>query len=224
MTKDLDDRIADFEAKRREKGRVATLDAGHVARTVADLEEAVRQASFSVGGLNARTDEIQERAAKLETRVCRLGFVAVGGVIAACVGALIILATAFWLGAQIKSAAKNEAARLRAAYAIEIATVRQEGEATLDQLYIDLAHRSEAAGQQLTEIGTELAALSEERDAVLLELERFIQLRERVGIQLVEFRGRTVVVVPEGARLRRWRATEELEVAHLNGRMYRLSD
>jgi len=37
------------------------------------------------------------------------------------------------------------------------------------------------------------------RDAVRLELERFIELRDRVGIELVDFRGRTVVVEPEGS-------------------------
>ena len=224
MTKNLDDRIAGFKAKRREKGKVAAHELERVAQSVAELEDAVRQASFSVGGLTARTDLIGEDAAKLETRVRRLRFVAVSGVAFACVGALLILATALWLGAQIKSAAKSEATRLREVYATEIAAVRKEGDATLDQLRFNLAHQSEQAAQQLTEIGIELTVLSEERDAVKLELEHFVQLRERVGIQLVEFRGRTVVVVPEGARLRRWRATEELEVAHLNGRMYRLSD
>ncbi|MDO6589442.1 hypothetical protein DS901_02655 [Loktanella sp. D2R18] len=66
--------------------------------------------------------------------------------------------------------------------------------------------------------------MSQERDAVQQELEHFITLRDRVGIELVDFRGRTVVVAPEGARLRRWRAAGLSEVAHLNRRMYRLSD
>ena len=66
--------------------------------------------------------------------------------------------------------------------------------------------------------------MSQERDVVRQELEYFITLRDKVGIELVDFRGRTVVVVPVGARLRRWRAAGLSEVAHLNGRMYRLSD
>ena len=48
MTKDLDDRIADLEAKRRENSLATARDA---ERVVEELNEAVRQASFSVGGL-----------------------------------------------------------------------------------------------------------------------------------------------------------------------------
>jgi len=74
--------------------RVAAHDLERVAKSVAELEDAVRQAHFSVGGLTARTDLIGEDAAKLETRVRRLRFVAVGGIAVACVGALQILVTA----------------------------------------------------------------------------------------------------------------------------------
>lgn len=65
MTKDLDDRIADLEAKRRENSFASARDA---ERVVEELNEAVRQASLSVGGLNARTDLIDERASTLEQR------------------------------------------------------------------------------------------------------------------------------------------------------------
>ncbi|WP_405402019.1 hypothetical protein [Paracoccus sp. Ld10] len=109
-------------------------------------------------------------------------------------------------------------------HSTKIAAARQEGEAELSELQADLGRRREEAAEHLMEIGAELAAMSEDRDAARQELERFIALRERVGIELVDFRGRTVVVVPEGSRLRRWRAAGLSEVAHLNGRMYRLSD
>ena len=63
-----------------------------------------------------------------------------------------------------------------------------------------------------------------EREAVRQELEQFVIMRDRVGIKLIEFRGRTVIVVPEGFRLRRWRPAVDTEIAYLSGRLYRLSD
>lgn len=221
MTKDLDDRIADLEAKRRENSLATARDA---ERVVEELNEAVRQASFSVGGLNKRTDLIDERASTLERRIRQLWLSVGAGAIAAVVLAVVVLVFAFWSGARVKAAAENEASLLRERYAAEIADAREQGEATLADLQADLARQSEVAAEQLTEIGADLASMSEERDVVRQELEHFITLQDRVGIELVDFRGRTVVVVPEGARLRRWRAAGLSEVAHLNGRMYRLSD
>lgn len=221
MTKDLDDRIAALEAKRRENSLATARDA---ERVVEELNEAVRQASFSVGGLNARTDLIDERASALERRIRQLWLSVGTGVIAAVVLAVVVVAFAFWSGARVKAAAENEASLLRERYAAEIADAREQGEAALADLQADLSHQSEVAAEQLTEIGADLASMSEERDVVRQELEHFITLQDRVGIELVDFRGRTVVVVPEGARLRRWRAAGLSEVAHLNGRMYRLSD
>jgi DNA repair exonuclease SbcCD ATPase subunit len=221
MTKDLDDRIADLEAKRRENSLATARDA---ERVVEELNEAVRKASLSVGGLNARTDLIDERASTLEGRIRQLWVFVGAGVTAAVIVAVVVVAFAFWTGARVKAAAENEATLLRDRYAAEIVAAREQGEAALAELQSDLARQSEVSAEQLTEIGAELAAMSEDRDAVRQELEHFIALRDRVGIQLVDFRGRTVVVVPEGARLRRWRAAGLSEVAHLNGRMYRLSD
>lgn len=96
----------------------------------------------------------------------------------------------------------------------------------LPQTEQDRPERSTSLGRSSSgaQIADDLAAMSQERDAVRQELENFITLRDRVGIQLLDFRGNTLVVVPESARIRRWQADELSEVAHLNGRMYRLSD
>ena len=94
----------------------------------------------------------------------------------------------------------------------------------LSELESNVLRQSELAAEQLTQIGEDISAMSQERDAVRQELEHFITLRDRVGIQLLDFRGHTLVVIPEGARIRRWQADDLSEVAHLNGRMYRLSD
>lgn len=221
MTKDLDDRIADLETRRRENSLATARDA---ERVVEELNEAVRKASVSVLDLNTRTDLIDERSSTLERRLRQLWLYVGAGVTAAVIVAILIIAFAFWSGAMVKAAAENEASLLRERYAAEIVDAREEGEAALADLQADLARQSEVAAEQLTEIGADLASLSEERDVVRQELEHFVTLRDRVGIELVDFRGRTVIVVPEGARLRRWRAAGLSEVAHLNGRMYRLSD
>jgi hypothetical protein len=220
MTNDLDGRIADLAARRREKSVELARDLVRMGEVVAKLDEAVRQASVSLDGLNVRTDLIAQSAAKLERRVRRLVLAVVAGIVTTFGLAALIIAVALWSGARIKAAAENESERLQDVSAFAIATARQEGEVEL----ADLTHQSVDAAQQLTEIAADLATLSQERDTVRSELEYFVQLQERVGIQLLDFRGRTVVVVPEEARLRRWRAPELSEFTYLNGRMYRLSD
>jgi hypothetical protein len=220
MTNDLDGRIADLAARRREKGVEIARDTVRMEEVVAKLAEAVHQASASLDGLNVRTDLIDQSAAKLERRVRRFGLAVVAGIVTTFGLAALILAVALWSGAKIEAAAENESKRLQDVSAFAIAMARQEGEAEL----ADLTHQSEDAAQQFTEIAADLARVSQERDTVRSELEYFVQLQERVGIQLLNFRGRTVVVVPEEARLRRWRAPELSEFTQLNGRMYRLSD
>ncbi len=221
MTKKLDDRIADLEARRRSTSKAAVNDA---EQTVEELKGAVRQASLSVGGLNARTDLIEERTRALENRLRRIWRFTCAGIAAALFLSLIIVSFAMWSGAKVKAAAENEADLLRATYAAEIEAVQEEGETELARIHADLAQKVAATEVKILEVGAELQNIIEEREAVRQELEHFVTLRERVGIKLVEFRGRTVIVVPEGARLRRWRAAGLSEIAHLNGRMYRLSD
>jgi DNA repair exonuclease SbcCD ATPase subunit len=179
---------------------------------------------LSVGGLNARTDLIDERASALEQRIRKLWVLVVAGGAATLVATVFIVAFVFWSAARVKAAAENEASFLREAYSVEIEASRREGETALAELQSNLERQSENAVEQLAEIGADLAAMSQDRDAVRQELENFIALRERVGIELLDFRGNTLVVVPEGARIRRWQADDLSEVAHLNGRMYRLSD
>jgi hypothetical protein len=221
MTNDLDNRIATLEAKRRTNSLATVRDAEQV---VGELHEAVRQASFTVGGLNARTDLIDARAASLERRI-RQSWVLVGaGVVVSVVAAAFVFAFAFWSAARVKAAAEIETSLLRETISAEVEASRLDGEMALAELESNLLRQSELAAEQLTQIGEDISAMSQERDAVRQELEHFITLRDRVGIQLLDFRGHTLVVIPEGARIRRWQADDLSEVAHLNGRMYRLSD
>jgi len=221
MTNDLDNRIASFEAKRRTNSLATVRDAEQV---VGELHEAVRQASFSVGGLNARTDLIDERASSLELRIRQIWVLVGAGVVVSIVTAAFVVAFAFWSAGRVKAAADIEASFVRETISAEVAATRREGEIALAELESNLLRQSEQAAGQLALIGDDLAAMSQERDAVRQELENFITLRERVGIQLVDFRGHTLVVIPEGSRIRSWQADDLSEIAHLNGRMYRLTD
>ncbi|MEP2472017.1 MULTISPECIES: hypothetical protein [Rhodobacterales] len=221
MTNDLDNRIASLEAKRRTNGLATARDAEQV---VEELHEAVRQASFSVGGLNARTDLIDERASALEQRIRQIWVLVGAGVVVSVVTAVLIVAFAFWSAARLKAAAENEASFLLEATTAEVAASRRDGEMALAELQNDLLHQRDQAAGQLVQIEDDLAAMAQARDAVRQELENFITLRDSVGIQLLDFRGHTLVVIPEGLRIRRWEADDLSEIAHLNGRMYRLSD
>lgn len=104
MTKGLDDRIAELEARRRENSLATARDA---ERVVEELNEAVRQASVSVGGLNARTDLIDERASVLERRIRQLWLYVGAGVTAAVILAMAVIVFALWTGARVKAAAEN---------------------------------------------------------------------------------------------------------------------
>lgn len=221
MTNDLDNRIASLEAKRRTNSLATVRDAEQV---VGELHEDVRQASFSVLGLNARTDLIDERASALEKRIRQIWVLVSAGVVVSIVTAAFVVAFAFWSAARVKSAAETEVSLLRETMSAEVAASRRDGEMALAELQNDLLHQRDQAAGQLVQIEDDLAAMSQERDAVRQELENFITLRDRVGIQLVDFRGHTLVVIPEGARIRSWQADDLSEIAHLNGRMYRLTD
>ncbi|MEM5478079.1 hypothetical protein [Pacificibacter sp. AS14] len=221
MIKSLDDRIADLNAKRRSNSVTSARDAEFA---VGKLDKAVRMASLSVDELGARTDLIDRRASALEQRIRKLWMLVGAGVVATVFASIVVVALAYWSATRIKATAENKAARLRAAYAEEIAAVREEGEVKLAGLQASFAQQTDEVTAQMIDVRADLVAILQERETVRQELEHFIALRKRVGIQLVEFQDSTVVVVPEGARLRRWRAADLSEVAHLNGRMYRLSD
>ena len=89
MTNDLDIRIATLEAKRRTDSLATVRDAEQV---VGELNEAVRQASITVGGLNARTDLIDERASSLERRIRQIWVLVGAGVVVSVVAAAFVVA------------------------------------------------------------------------------------------------------------------------------------
>jgi DNA repair exonuclease SbcCD ATPase subunit len=221
MIKNLDDRIADLNAKRRSSDRDSAYDDKHaVNRIYADAQNT----SLLIENLVARTDIIDDRALNLEQRLQKLWVVAAVGFSVAVIIAMSVIFFGLWAGTRIKLEAENEATHLRETYASEVATAREEGEAELARLRADLSEQADKTAAEIIGLEANLDTIIEKRETVRQELEHFITLRERIAIQLVEFQGQTLIVLPEGARLRRWKATDSPEMAHLNGRMYRLSN
>ncbi|MBL4807749.1 MAG: hypothetical protein JKY31_10790 [Rhodobacteraceae bacterium] len=221
---DLDSRLASLQEKRLKAGEASEHEAERLVRVVANHDKSVRETSLSLDGLETRVGVLSGAIGFQEKglRRIRLQIFTIMVVTGTC--AALILAVAFWLGAQIKQNAQNEASAIRDTNAVEVAQVQQMGEWALADLKIQISEKRAEIEREIGSVGTELTVLTEDRDTVRAELEQFVALRDRVGFQLVEYRGRTVVVVPDGERLRRWRAPELSNLASFNGRLYRLTD
>lgn len=57
-----------------------------------------------------------------------------------------------------------------------------------------------------------------------MALEDLVDFRNRIGLELIEYRGRVIFVVPDGTEILAWRAPGLSEIASYNGRMYRLRE
>lgn len=111
---------------------------------------------------------------------------------------------------------------IRAANVAELTEARDIGQREIAALHGEMARQRNAVEQQIALQGDELADMVAESDTVRGELEYFIQLRDRLGIHLVETRSEPMIVVPEGKQLRPWRVAGLHDLARYNGRMYRL--
>ncbi|WP_430449267.1 hypothetical protein [Rhodophyticola sp.] len=109
-------------------------------------------------------------------------------------------------------------------YAEQIEAARVEGDAQLAALRSEMDSRRADIERQIVEAGSELSDIADERDAARVALEELVELRDRIGLELVEYRGRVVFVVPDGRELVAWRAPGLSNLAALNGRMYRMHD
>ncbi len=166
---------------------------------------------------------VEDAMDKLETRVRRTQRFLIGGIAASgLLGALILLA-ALWSSSNLKTAAQAEADTLRILYADQIKAARQEGDAQLAALQSDVSARRADIERQIIEVGAELSEIADERDATRVALEELVDLRNRIGLELVEYRGRVIFVVPDGSKLLAWRTPGLSEIANYNGRMYRLN-
>lgn len=224
MIDDLDSRLASLQYKRLKAGKAGEHEAERLVRVVANLDKSVRETSFSVDGLETRAGVLSGAIESQEKGIRRIRLQIFAIIAVTCTCAALILAAAFWLGAQIKQNAQNEASAIRDTNAVEIAQVRQMGEWALADLQSQISEQQAEIEREVGSVSADLVVLTEDRDTVRAELEQFVALRDRVGLRMLDYRERTIIIVPEGERLRRWRAPELSELTTFNGRMYRLSD
>jgi DNA repair exonuclease SbcCD ATPase subunit len=218
----LDERIASLRAAQRAETERQTQRRDELADQLSALEDKARALDSLLSHLEHAGQQVNrnvEDAAVKARRSYRMALI--GLVVLVAVGATTIF-IAFGVAAHIRQEARSAATEIRLQNAGQIAAARREGEEALEALQHELAERRNDIERQIAEIGTDLAELVGERDAVQSELERFTALQDRIGFDLIDYRGRTVIVVPVGHEVRGWRAPGLSDVARYNGQMFRV--
>lgn len=212
---ELDERLARI---RRQKAEARTT----AAEDFAQLNEGLAEAQSKLAELEAARQAVSEAVAADSRRIASLRRrVTVGVVLVVLVGALI-LALAGAVAGHMLDEARTEAARIRTDNAQEIAEARAEGEVALQALKDRLASREAALSASIETIGAELAQLAADRDSARADLEHFVVLRRQIGFELIPYRERVVIVVPQGETITRWNAPGLSDLARHNGRMFRV--
>ncbi len=221
---DLDQRIANLRERRQMTVSIAGQEIERLRGEVAALDRAVQQADERIRYHRSGSDQLATDLDRLAVRLVNLRRLVVVGIVAVVVTAIAILCVAVWSGAIIRQAAAEEAANIRMQNAAEIAQAQQEGEEALTDLRQQIADQRASIEDQIDEVGGDLAMLAEERDAAREELEQFSRLRDRIGFELIEYRGSAVIIVPEGQEVSGWRAPGLSNLARYNGRIFRVRD
>ncbi|ATG47648.1 hypothetical protein CEW89_08715 [Celeribacter ethanolicus] len=212
---ELDERLARI---RRQKAEARTTAADDFAQ----LKEGLAAAQNKLTELDAAQQTLSETVAADSRRIAALRRrVTVGVVLIALVGALVLALTGA-VASRMVDEARTEAARIRAENSQEIAEARAEGEAALQALADRLASREAVLAAEIEAMGADLAQLGAARDAARADLEHFAELRQQIGFDLVPYRNRVVIVVPEGETITRWSAPGLSNLARYNGRMFRV--
>ena len=206
------------------EGIKARLDGAFLDR-VAEFVTVGKQASralLAAEAIDHRHQALGEQIAANEVllrRQARWAWLALGG---ACLAAAVIISLAIWGGARLIDNAGQEADAIRVANAADLVRARELGQRAIADLHEELAGQQAEIERRIALAGVELADLTGERDRLMAELEQFADLRDRLGIQLIEARSRITIVVPEGQEIRPWRAPGLHELARYNGRMFRV--
>lgn len=212
---ELDERLARI---RRQKAEARTTAADDFAQ----LKEGLVEAQNKLAELDAARQALSEVVVADGRRITALRRrMTVGVVLVALVGALVLALTGA-VASRMVDEARSEAASIRTENAQEIAEARAEGEAALQALADRLASREAALSAEIEAMGADLAQLGTDRDAARADLEHFAELRQQIGFELIPYRNRVVIVVPEGETITRWNAPGLSDLARYNGRMFRV--
>lgn len=217
MSSDLDSRITQLQERRRVNDKATEV-------SVSGLQASVQQASRTLNELNAKTDIIAQATHQLEAKLIILRRKVAGGLALTLIAAVVVIVFALWTGAQIKQAAMDEASIIQKQNAAEIEQIRQEGEQEIAATRAEMADQRALVELEVAEAGADLAGMASELEAGRAELQQFIALKERAGFNLVDHRGRTVIIVAEGQEIRSWRVPGLSNLARYNGYMYQVFD
>lgn len=213
--KEFDERLAKIRRQKAEARSTAADD-------FAQLKEGLAAAQNKLTELDAAQQTLSEVVAAESRRIVALRRrVTVGVVLVALVAALFLALTGA-VAIRMVDEARAEAARIRTENTQEIAEARAEGEAALQALADRLASREAVLTAEIEAMGADLAQLGADRDAARADLEHFAELRQQIGFDLVPYRNRVVIVVPEGEAITRWSAPGLSDLARYNGRMFRV--
>lgn len=212
---ELDARLAKI---RRQKAEARTTAASDFAQ----LNEGLAEAQSKLAELDAARQTLSEAVAADSRRIAVLRRRVTVGVVLVALVAALALALIGAVASRMVDEARTEAARIRTENAQEIAQARAEGEAALQALSQRLASREAALTAEIEAMGADLAQLGADRDAARADLEHFAELRQQIGFDLIPYRDRVVIVMPQGETITRWNAPGLSDLARYNGRMFRV--
>lgn len=212
---ELDERLVRI---RRQKAEARTTAADDLAQ----LKEGLVEAQNKLAELDAARQALSEVVVADGRRITALRRrMTVGVVLVALIGALVLALTGA-IASRMVDEARSEAASIRTENAQEIAEARAEGESALQALADRLAAREAVLTTEIEAMGADLAQLGADRDAARADLEHFAELRQQIGFDLIPYRNRVVIVLPEGETITRWSAPGLSNLARYNGRMFRV--
>lgn len=139
---------------------------------------------------------------------------------AALVAALFLALTGA-VASRMVDQARAEAARIRTANTQEIAEARRR-RSRLAGSRRSVGKPRGRADRRDRGNGCRFGAARADRDAARADLEHFAELRQQIGFDLVPYRDRVVIVVPEGETITRWSAPGLSDLSRYNGRMFRV--
>ncbi|WP_281858576.1 hypothetical protein [Litoreibacter halocynthiae] len=213
--KEFDERLAKI---RRQKAETRTSAVDDFAR----LREGLVEAQSKLAALDTARQTLSEAVETDSHGIAVLHcWVTVGVVLVALVAASVLALTGA-VSHHMVDEVRTEAARIRAENAQEIAEARAEGEAALQALADRLASREAVLTAEIKATGADLAQLSADRDAAHADLERFAELREQIGFDLIPYCNRIVIELPQGKTISGWSAPGPSDLARYNGRMFRV--
>jgi len=212
---ELDERLAKIRRQKAEARTTAADDFAQLREGLAEAQSKLAELDAARKTLSGAVEAESHRIATLRRRVT------VGVVLVALVAAFFLALTGA-VASRMVDEARNEAARIRTENVQDIADARAEGEAALQALADRLASREAVLNANIEAKGVDLAQLGADRDAARADLEHFAELRQQIGFDLIPYRNRVVIVVPQGETITRWNAPGLSDLARYNGRMFRV--